>query len=652
MILSTKILVKSNKYYQKLGYNISEKYIEINIKDLPKGSHVKILAKCDYCYLEREISFKEYNKNISINGKYSCSIKCGVLKSKETNLEKYGVESTNQLDSVKEKNKKTIKEKYGVDHISQVNEIRNKKSQKMKTDSKNISDRISEFWKNLDDIKIDEINNKRKETVFNLYGDDNISKLDCIKEKIKNTVFKNWGGFTYQSKYLVDKIILTNLERYGVTFSASSEIVKEKIKKTNLEKYGFECAAKNEDVKNKTKNTIKSKYGVENIMFLDHIVKDLKNKFYDKWGVDSYFKTNEFKLSEKGNTLKNEIWRIKNLKISNDDNYIRYIGEYNSEFKCDCGEDHTFVISSINYHNRIRLNTKLCTVCFPISENSSIKEIELRNYILLIYNDDVISNYRDVFEIDIYIPKLKLGFEFNGLYWHSFEKLDKNYHYDKSKYFMEKGIRIIHVWEDDWDFKKDIVKSQIKNWIGISENKIFARKCEIREINEVSLYKNFLNQNHIQGFVRSIIKLGLFYKGELVSLMTFDKSEGRKKMNVNEWNLSRFCSKLNVNVVGGASKLLNYFIKKYSPVRITSFADKDWSQGDLYFKLGFKLIYDLKPDYKYILDNKRVNKQKFTKKKLKKMGYFNITESQATKEIGLVKIYNSGQLKFQLLLIS
>ena len=69
--------------------------------------------------------------------------------------------------------------------------------------------------------------------------------------------------------------------------------------------------------------------------------------------------------------------------------------------------------------------------------------------------------------------------------------------------------------------------------------------------------------------------------------MTFDSFEGRKKMEESGYNLSRFCNKLGYNVIGGASKLLNHFIKTYKATRIVSYADKDWSIGSLYYTLGF-----------------------------------------------------------------
>ena len=140
----------------------------------------------------------------------------------------------------------------------------------------------------------------------------------------------------------------------------------------------------------------------------------------------------------------------------------------------------------------------------------------------------------------------------------------------------EREIRIIHIWEDDWNLKKDIIKSQITNWLGLTKNKIYARKCIIKEVIDISEYREFLDENHIQGYTSASKKIGLYYDDELVSLMTFDHFEGRKSMLSDEWNLSRFCNKKNINVIGGASRLMKYFIKNYDVKRIISFSDVSW----------------------------------------------------------------------------
>ena len=131
--------------------------------------------------------------------------------------------------------------------------------------------------------------------------------------------------------------------------------------------------------------------------------------------------------------------------------------------------------------------------------------------------------------------------------------------------------------------------------------------------------------------------------------MTFDQSEGRLKMDNSGYNLSRFCNKINTNVVGGASKLLSYFIKVYKPSRIVSYADKDWSIGSLYYTLGFENIGGNGPDYKYIVDGKRVHKSRYKKSRLGIQGT-SITEHQETKRLGIHRIYDCGKIKFEKLL--
>ena len=128
--------------------------------------------------------------------------------------------------------------------------------------------------------------------------------------------------------------------------------------------------------------------------------------------------------------------------------------------------------------------------------------------------------------------------------------------------------------------------------------------------------------------------------------MTFDHFEGRKRMEDGGYNLNRFCTKLNTNVIGGASKLLSHFIKNYNVKRIVSYADKDWSVGDLYYTLGFINVGGNGPDYKYIVDNKRVHKSRYKKSKLNT----NLTESQEMIKRNIQKIYDCGKMKFEKLI--
>jgi hypothetical protein len=122
--------------------------------------------------------------------------------------------------------------------------------------------------------------------------------------------------------------------------------------------------------------------------------------------------------------------------------------------------------------------------------------------------------------------------------------------------------------------------------------------------------------------------------------MTFNKLEGRKCMCDGEWNLSRFCNKRDYSVIGSASKLLNYFIKCNNPKRIISYADRDWSRGDLYEKLNFNKLYDTDSDYKYVVNGKRVHKSNFKK------SVTGLSESQ----LEVPKIWDCGKIKYELIL--
>ena len=608
MIIDEKILVKNSNYYKKLGYISDEKYITIDINDLTKNSHIKVNAKCTYCETEKSIIYSAYNKNIS-TGPYACS-KCSYLKIKENNLKKYGVENTFQLKESKEKSKKTNLEKRGTEFASQSIEFKE----------------------------------KVKQTNLEKYGVENAFQSDESKLKIKQTNLEKYGFENpFESKLIQEKIRQTNLNKYGFIHALQSEEIKEKVKQTNLERYSVENTFQFEVFKEKIKQTNLERYGVEHPMLLDSLKEKIKQTNLEKYGVEFALQSDIVKERAKQTNLdrygteysaQSEIVRRENFGIANHPDYIKYLNKKISLFKCD--NVHNFEIHTDNYFTRTYNNIPLCTICNPIGDSTSIKQKELFEFINSIYDEEIINLYRDKYEIDVYLPELKLGFEFNGIYWHSDIYKDKNYHINKTNYFKDKDIRIIHIWEDDWTFKQDIVKSQVKNLLGFSD-RIWARKCQIKEV-DTKEAKLFLNNNHIQGFVNSNIKIGLYYNQELVSIMTFDKFEGRKKLTDLEWNLNRFCNKIGYSIIGGASKLLKYFINKYSPSRIISYADKDWSIGNLYEKLGFIIINESVPDYKYLVDKKRIHKSRFKKSKT------GISESN----LNIPKIWDCGKIKFEL----
>ena len=295
------------------------------------------------------------------------------------------------------------------------------------------------------------------------------------------------------------------------------------------------------------------------------------------------------------------------------------------------------------------LNGHSCPYC---SHNISNQEHEIVEFIRGL-GIEVQTNQRNILndnkEIDIFIPSHNIAIEFDGLYWHNSSMKENNYHINKTNECEKKGIRLIHIFEDEWMNKKDIVKSRIKNILGKTPNKIYGRNCVISEISYKEA-KDFLETNHIQGYSVSSIRYGLYHKNELVAVMTFcglRKNLGKKNLE-NVYELLRFCNRLDTIVIGGADKLLSHFIKDYKPNEIISYADRRWSQGNLYEKLNFSLYNVSSPNYFYVIGRQRFNRFNFRKDRLVKDGYDpNKTEKQIMEERGIPRIYDCGCLCYK-----
>ena len=418
----------------------------------------------------------------------------------------------------------------------------------------------------------------------------------CCNCKIKKKI-------RYQS---YNKSTKNNTESY---YCNNKDCINKKRKISIQNKYNVDNVFQLDEIKTKSKKTMINKYGNDNPLKCDKIKNKIKETNLKKYGVENPFQSEEIKK------------KIRNT------NMMRYGVEYPQQSAMIRDKYSALHISS-------KVETELYHFIKDNLEHSILKNIK-----------NIISGY----ELDIYIPDLNLAFEFNGLYWHNEISKNKNYHLNKTELCEEQGIQLIHIYEDDWEFKKYIIKSMILNKLGKSTNKIFARKTKVKEMVDNKVVRKFLNNNHRQGFVGSSVKLGLFYNEDLVSLMTFGKK--RKIMNSvssdKEYELLRFCSKLNTNVVGGANKLFKYFTKNYNPKEITTYADRSWSNGNLYNQLGFKFKGKTQPNYYYIINRKRKYRFGFRKDKLIKEGFdINKSERQIMLDRKIYRIYDSGNLKY------
>jgi len=241
------------------------------------------------------------------------------------------------------------------------------------------------------------------------------------------------------------------------------------------------------------------------------------------------------------------------------------------------------------------------------------------------------------------VPLTKEHRDVFNLSYSEFYKNSK-YHLSKTLDCLNKDVQLLHIWEDDWMNKREIVKSIILNRLKLIANKISARKCLIKYVNSKDARK-FLNENHIQGFSNSSIKIGLYNGNELVSLMTFGfrYTNGKK-----EYELIRFCNKINTVVVGAASKIFKFFLKNSDEVfEIISYADISLFSGSLYKTMSFRKVSLSEPNYFWVVDDVRRHRFNYSKKKLVKQGYnIDKTELEIMYERGYYRVFSCGQEKW------
>lgn len=259
-------------------------------------------------------------------------------------------------------------------------------------------------------------------------------------------------------------------------------------------------------------------------------------------------------------------------------------------------------------------------------------------------NRSVIAPY----ELDILLADKNIAIEFNGVYWHSDAVVkDKQYHVKKLERCEAAGIRLIQVWEDDWVEHPELIKRLILARIGLSDQKrIGARKASPSVIT-VDRAAVFLDNNHIQGRVPGSFYFGLEHAGELVAVMVFTK-QGKGSTSV---MLDRYAT--SAGIPGGFSKLLKFALSQMPGVtEVITFADREISQGDLYEQTGFVKDRIIPPDYKYVVNGKRIHKFNYRKARIKADSNLKYTEGMTERELmalnGIPRVWDSGKIRYVL----
>lgn len=244
-------------------------------------------------------------------------------------------------------------------------------------------------------------------------------------------------------------------------------------------------------------------------------------------------------------------------------------------------------------------------------------------------------------EIDIFCPEHSIAVEYHGEYWHSDINVRATSTYKKWKALQAKGIQLIVIWESEWKTKRTIWEQKLKAIFNKSTQSIvYARVTEARPISAV-VKNSFLIKNHIQGSDQSHSQFGLYYKNELVAVMSF-----RKSRNNTEIELSRYAT--SAHIPGGFSKLLKYAAKQERLTEIYSWSDNRLSAGGLYRQTGWQQIKTIPADYQIFYKDRMYHKSYFRKSNLKKLfPELEGTEWEIEDQVRALRCWDCGKTKWK-----
>ena len=466
----------------------------------------------------------------------ACSKECKVKRIQQTSIDRYGILTPGNNPNARKKSKQTMRDKYGVDYAQQSKAIKQKS-----------------------------IN-----TYLDRYGVDNPQKNKQIRHKTENTNIERYGSKTYlnseKGKAKIDDIMIdkygttvplrneeikqhwieTNIERYGETNPAKNKDVKEKAKQTSLGRYGTEHPQSSEIIKQRVKDTFMRNYGVDNCFKAKPIIDKIHKTFYDKYGVDNPRKAEEI------------IKKIENTSMK------RY---------------------GVPYY-----------IMLPNVAKSSGRISNINRNILNKLNEADINGQLEFTlgrkSYDIHIPQGNILIEINPSYTHTTignhwneQGIDKHYHLSKTVLAEEEGYRCMHLW--DWDcVSKFINLLTTKNIIYDKVTIEMMEECEAKEfIKQYSLYDVSEDIN--------VIYIGVRYKTKIICLIGFKLIDVLTKT----WDITCVEHRFNYNVYDGNRKILNYFVEKFKPNKVTAYADYSKSNGEMLDNLGFTYT-------RFILPNK------------------------------------------------
>lgn len=640
-------------------------------------------GECPVC--GKKVKIKDYHA-----GSQCCSEKCRIERIGRTCLDRYGDSCAVNSEHSRKKARQTCQRKYGVDHYAQTDEFRKRFEQtclerygttsplKNEEIKKKLVETNLERYGSSTPLANAEVRKKIESTVLERYGGTGMA--GTLKERIMSTYIERYGGFGFASEQIKQKAMQTCLERYGVVEPTKSKEVQEKTRLTNLERYGTESPLQNESIKKKIAQTNLELYGTENVFASEEIKERIRQSILSRYGVDCVAHIEG--ISER---IRNTILERYGAGAYTQSDYGAFcmitdnskIDEF-LEFRKDIKRyleekfDSPPTLEQVAERTGVTISTvSRMVIEHQCQEFIKYRPLKMENDILdvvksIVPNAKIILHSRKLippYEIDIYLPEYNFGIECNPTYTHnsSFSGYDEKkpigYHKKKSDLANANNIFLLHIFGWEWTHRREQVISIIRNVLNKTERKIYARKTQIINVSSAMCH-SFLEENHLQGSTNASIRLGLLFNEELVSVMTFNKVRGTigsKKSDTScSYELSRFCSKLNTNVVGGASKLFKYFIENYSFDNVISFSDVSHTRGSLYKILGFEVESVSSPCYCWVKLNtdEKINRLLTQKSRISKLfpnesiDIENLSESDIMSSHGYAKVYDCGKVRY------
>lgn len=399
------------------------------------------------------------------------------------------------------------------------------------------------------------------------------------------------------------------------------------------------------EISDKRSATIRSRYGVSNMWELPEFRQSIIDTNMSRYGAPWFLQSPEV-INQRSRARAREFYDSLSARVP-DCTPLFSFDEYHGvshQYQWQCKRCDTIFSDHIDNGS-----DPMCTTCFPEGRRSSAGERQLVEFIkthLGITN--LRQNVTDIIppkELDIWIPDHNLAIEYNGLYWHSELKIpDRSYHQQKLRACADVGVRLIQIFSDEWESRRDIVESRLRHVLGRSDRICGARQCHIMPISR-SDYEAYMDKHHMQGTCITAVRLGAFHDGDLVAAMGFGQHRAIFKSR-SGWELLRFAT--SGNIPGIASRMFKHFIKHHDPDAVISYCDLRWGTGTTYLNMGMTRQSTTQPGYWYTKDgSKRLHRFNLSKQKLIAKGFDpNLTESEITKSLGYYRIWDAGHAKF------